>query len=504
MKRAAVVAGALAVLGALAGAAMWCWPGFGGAPVAGGPQGHDDTRPEGPAPAHGASRGANVVVLLLDTLRADQLSSYGAGQDTSPEIDRIASEGVRFARPISQCTWTRPSIGSLITSRYPRTLGIYDERDQVLPDAATTLAEVLADNGYTNLAATANPNTNTAFNFQQGYQQYVDSTVRFWWMRDNVGEHTYKQAPLQGARDVFKTLLSRVAKLDSPPYHLMATVMDIHEAHDARVDLRAQASLFEGAQNRRYLQAIAKVSGDIAWFMGELKKLPGWEHTLLVIVSDHGEGLDSHPGIPASRWHGWLTYESQAVVPFILHSTGDELPRGLVVQRPVRLLDMMPTVLDLLGIEGPEHMQGLSLRSLLGNDAAPPALPEHFVVESQLEKKHSLAVYARDWKYMEHRVAIAGTDARELQPRGGGENGSATSVLGDHPALADTLRDALRAWERAHPATPPTLRAAPLSDEMEAQLKSLGYLGDAADPAPRHDADPATRQDAGARERATP
>lgn len=431
-----------------------------------------------PPPGHGASKGANLVVILIDTLRADRLGCYGFDADTSPEIDRIARNGVRFARTVSQCTWTRPSIGSLITSRYPRSIGIYDERGQILADRYTTLAEVLKEHGYTSLAATANPNTNTAYNFQQGYDQYVDSTVRFDWMNEGIGDEEYDEAPLQSARDVFTALLERVRQLDRPPYHLMATLMEVHEAHDARVDLSAQAKLFEGYTHRRYLQAIRKVSEDIDWFKGELGKLPGWEHTLFAIVSDHGEGLDSHPGIPASRWHGWLAYESHAVVPMILYSTGSELPRGAVVERPVRLLDAVPTLLDLLGIEPRAEMDGVSLRPLLGSGEAAPPIPEDIIVETRLQGVHTMAAYGPDWKYIEHRKPIKGTEPMELQARGGGEDGGRTSKLDSNPDIAARLRDALHAWEARHESVPPTMRGEPIDAAMQKQLKSLGYLGE--------------------------
>lgn len=127
----------------------------------------------------------NVVLIIIDTLRQDKLSAYGFPEETSPEIDRMAEQGVRFNRVIAQSSWTRPSIGSMLTSQYPRTLGIYKETGEVLPDDFVTIAEALREAGYTTIGATANANINTSFNFQQGFDHYVDSTVLLRWMADS-------------------------------------------------------------------------------------------------------------------------------------------------------------------------------------------------------------------------------------------------------------------------------------------------------------------------------
>jgi arylsulfatase A-like enzyme len=119
----------------------------------------------------------NVVLIIIDTLRQDKLSAYGFPEETSPEIDRMAEQGVRFDRVIAQSSWTRPSIGSMLTSQYPRTLGIYKEMDEVLPDDFVTIAEALKEAGYTTIGATANANINTSFNFQQGFDHYREWVV---------------------------------------------------------------------------------------------------------------------------------------------------------------------------------------------------------------------------------------------------------------------------------------------------------------------------------------
>ena len=106
-----------------------------------------------------SSKKPHVVMVIIDTLRADRLGCYGYRLPTSPEIDRYASKGVRFANVISQTSWTRPSVASMLTSLHPRSIGIYREEKEILNDRFVTLAEALEQNGYRTLGATANPQT---------------------------------------------------------------------------------------------------------------------------------------------------------------------------------------------------------------------------------------------------------------------------------------------------------------------------------------------------------
>ncbi len=102
----------------------------------------------------------HVIFLIIDTVRADKMGAYGFDKPASPELDRFVTEGVGFSRAIAQCSWTRPSIESMLTGVYPRTLGLYEEENQRLGDNFQTLAELFKKNGYTTLGVTANPNIN--------------------------------------------------------------------------------------------------------------------------------------------------------------------------------------------------------------------------------------------------------------------------------------------------------------------------------------------------------
>jgi len=144
----------------------------------------------------------NVVLIIIDTLRADKLGCYGFPGDISPELDKMAKKGVQFNNVIAQSSWTRPSIGSMLTSLYPRSLGIYKEKFDILADWYVSLPEILQAKGYSTVGITANPNINKFFNFDQGFDIYMDSHVIFNWMNPEKGKvpMSVKEGPVGKSR----------------------------------------------------------------------------------------------------------------------------------------------------------------------------------------------------------------------------------------------------------------------------------------------------------------
>jgi arylsulfatase A-like enzyme len=164
----------------------------------------------------------NIVLIIIDTLRADKLGCYGSPVEASPEIDELAREGLVFQKVITQSSWTRPSVASMLTSLYPRTLGIYKEEWDVLPDEFLTLPEILQQNGYYTVGLTANPNINRTFNFHQGFDDYSDSTVIFPWMKSEAGKKKSSREldNLLRSEALFQTALK---KAESSPNHPVST-----------------------------------------------------------------------------------------------------------------------------------------------------------------------------------------------------------------------------------------------------------------------------------------
>jgi arylsulfatase A-like enzyme len=427
-------------------------------------------------PPSAVSSPPSIVLIIIDTLRSDKLGAYGYPKSTSGELDAYSRRGLRFARVVAQSSWTRPSVASLLTSRYPREIGIYKEKGHILDDRFQTLAELLKESGYTTVGATANPNINSSFNFDQGFEHYVDSDVVFHWMQKEPDEASIDERPIRTAREVLDGLLDWTASNGRPPYYVQVILMEVHQASDARRRRREYARLFPGERHRDYLQAIYAVSREVDRFIRSLEDRPEWSNALFVVTSDHGEGLSDHPHVPLSHSHGLLLYSSQVLVPLVFYTPSGDLPRGMVIDRPVRLLDLMPTLLDYAGVPVPEGLQGVSLVPLIRGGANDVSLPDRFVVETQFQSADKIGVYSQDWEYFENRDGHSGTRPSALHRVGVKEDGIRTDVARRFPEVARDLGLHLQRWEGEHPKAEPTLRTRELPPSQREQLRELGYL----------------------------
>ncbi|HVR70226.1 MAG TPA: sulfatase [Vicinamibacteria bacterium] len=440
--------------------------------------------------SRGAPARPNVVLVILDTLRADALGCYNdAYPDLSPEIDALARQGARFLDVTAQSSWTRPSVGSLLTSVYPRTLGIHGERWDVLPDGFVTLAEALRAAGYETVGVTANPNLNEVFNFHQGFDTYVESAVVWDWMRPAPGQKQGgRKQTLPDSERILERMLDHArSRTSRRPLYMQIVLMEVHEGWKlVRPEFRTNYRGLVGAP-KGYWDGVRQVSFDLGRFVERLVALPGWRNTLFVITSDHGQGLGDHPAVTRSWGHGLLLYGSQVKVPLILYDPAaaagrfsrEGTPHSLrpqEVEGRVRLLDVMPTILDYVGVPAPPDVDGRSLTPLLTGARKAPDLPPYDVTETYYDGSDKRAVHSRSWTYIENRDGHEGVNARELQRAGASENGRLTDRIDEHPAVARELADYLRAWERRFPRRPATQPARGPSQDVVDQLKALGYI----------------------------
>lgn len=436
-----------------------------------------------------ASRPPNIALIILDTVRADKLGCYGGRIDVSPALDRIAEKGLVFERTIAQCSWTRPSTGSFLTSRYPRGLGLYVEKDEMLNESFDTLAKALKRHGYATFGATANPNLNRVFNFHLGFDEYIESSVVFSWMPGARAQNVRGHVSLPSAPTLFEKALAFADAHPQGPCYVQLNLMDVHEWYVRRDSYRLTRpeyrSMFKDSGDRypAYLQAVRQLTDDTAKFIVQLSELPGWEDTLFAVISDHGEGLDDHPGVAKSLHHGWLLYESQVAVPWILYGRHWNVAQPRIRQ-PVRLLELAPTLLDLAGAPPLEGAEGISLRPLLEGKVDKVALPEYFITETDFRGASKVGAYAADWKYFENLTAHAGLPPHELQRRGGRELGLRTDQSAAQPEVAGAMRPFVEEWMANHEKAPPTLANKVLSEEEKRQLEAIGYLGDRHETAP--------------------
>lgn len=411
---------------------------------------------------------------MIDTLRADRLGCYGGPTDVSPDLDALAVDGVMFEDVLAPCSWTRPSIAGLVTGLHPRSLGIFSEEGDSLPPGVPTLAEILQERGWATYGITANPNINTCYGFARGFDDYVDSDVVFNFMEREGDQTTYAfgQTALPRSRQILKRALEWAEDHAGRPGFLQIDLMEVHE-HERQLRPGFK-DRFADHPDQGYMAAIAQVSSDLGAFVESLREVPAWEDALVVITSDHGEALEGdHPDVVVKP-HGDLLYETQLRVPLILSQPGVLAPRR--VEAAVRLIDVMPTIVELCGLTLDVPTHGVSLAGL-ARAGVVPQLPEVFVAETAWRERDKLAVYSEDWRLIENRDGHPGTDVAELQRAGGGENGSATNHIGDNGEVAAELSRHLELWEERFPRAGST-EGEPLGESARQQLREIGYAGD--------------------------
>lgn len=315
----------------------------------------------------------NIVVIIVDTLRQDHLPMYGYERNTAPTLSKFAREGA-VLDGLSPTSWTKPATASVLTGLHPIRHQAND-REDALPDEAETLAETLSRNGYTTVGISANGFASPKFNMGQGFNEFV-------WMGKLDGDLA---APAGKVNDV---LLPRLQSLRSP-YFLYVHYIDPHTPYDpplswdgsplperlgklAPVDnddldipqFRKRPEDFLQAVRDLYDGEIRYVDNKIGELLQELSRLDAGDKTVIVITSDHGEEFEEH----GRMGHGQTLYDEVTRVPLLIRAPG--LVRPGRHDGRVSLLDIMPTILSLAGIEyPPDQFDGVSLADMLRSPA---------------------------------------------------------------------------------------------------------------------------------------
>ena len=434
-----------------------------------------------------AARGPNLLLVSIDTLRADHLGAYGYGLPTSPTIDaRLAGEGVTFTDVYSQSPKTTPSHMTLLTSLYPSVHGVElwqnGKPAHVLNPAVHTLAEVLKNAGYATAAFTGGAQIDPVRGFDQGFDLYTVGgqlrRARRWlgrhrWQRFFVFYHTY---------DVHDPYLppDGYIRLFDPEYR--GRVLDA--VHRLRAEGGMSVAAWEGISRRfwdsvdrsdprdvRFVErlydaGIRRMDAEtIGPLLDRLDQLGLARDTLVGFTSDHGEAFGEH----GQFQHDDL-YAGTLHVPLVLRWPG-RLPAGLTIASRVRLIDVMPTILELLGVPAPPSLQGQSLTPLLhdaySSPAAEGAVSEYGDGRVYESLRRGGLSYIVDGS--EERLFDLLRDPAERQ-----------NVLATRPEEAVAMRAALEGWRRNCRALAPLLgprggTIAP-SDETARRLRALGYM----------------------------
>jgi arylsulfatase A-like enzyme len=320
---------------------------------------------------------------MIDTLRADHLGCYGYNRATSPNIDRLASEGVLFERCYSVASWTLPSLMSMFTGLSPAAHGCTASNSK-LPETVPTLPERFKDRGYYCAGIVSNPFAEAKYGFGRGFDVYDDYTVL---MDAELG--VFAPDPQQECGHVADvvsggivtqqaTLLAKRAKESGRPVFLFVLYFDPHDSYippapygrrfvsdykgliDGRRvgDMRRSPPTGRGLQHLMALYdgEIAYTDAEVAKLITELDALFGYQDTLTVVVADHGEAFAEHGFL----LHGNTAYREEVQVPMIWRWPG-MLPGGHRVNAPVSNMDIVKTLRDLMRFDGLDLVQGRSL-----------------------------------------------------------------------------------------------------------------------------------------------
>jgi choline-sulfatase len=465
----------------------------------------------------GAATRPNVLIYTIDTLRADHASVYGYSRETTPFLRKLGASGVVFNDCQAQATWTKASVASLLTSLYSYTHGLINDYDTI-PKGAATLAEQLRAAGYVTASIVANPYVGRTTGLDRGFDYMLEyptvlrqrtevadrgtdssalNKVVFPWLEHHRNEPFFLYAHATDPHAPYRPPPGFEEKFANPA-ETPAFDRDYAKLRDERqygggtVVSRAGAAK-AGLDPEQFIRrAVDRYDGEILHndrsfelLVNRLKELGALDNTLIIVVSDHGEEFWDH-GWTA---HGHSVYQELTHCTFLMWNPR-LLPTARHISTPVQLVDVMPTVLDLLGLKIPGVVQGQSVAPLARGQAFqrrglvvssrfahPGARQTGFVPEN---RTGSFALIDAKWKLIyRDNAKEAGIPSVELYDRTA-DLGEHRNVAQQHPRDVERLMAELSKWIEAQKRIRTVLgRGAnsTLDQQTLDQLRSLGYLG---------------------------
>ncbi len=438
--------------------------------------------------------GTNVLLIVVDTLRADKLGCYGNGLGLTPHMDAFASEGVLFKNAFSHAPWTLPSFASMLTSTYPAqhgaggslpartTSGLKGGFTSLRP-GIRTLGETFQDAGYRTGAVVNVLFVTKDFGMERGFDDL-----------DYVSSENNQQHLLRTAEKTTDTALNWIRKKDNKPFFLLVHYFDPHLAYEPPEEFRRKYAL-EGDREGRgllfgnrkdiveyrrgnyilgknkierlealYHGEVAFTDREVGRLLAELGKDRLAPNTLVVITSDHGEEFYDHGGFE----HGHTLYDELLHIPLMIRLDG-RIPAGTVVEPAVRHLDLAPTICRLTGLESEKQHEGLDLMPLMKNGA--PGDDRPVFCEGNFWGPTRFSRRAGRYKTIVHTPG-GRTEIYDLVS----DPGEKTNLAGRDPDLTNRLKADLSIVRQGMMIKAGTASNVSLTPEMEEHLRALGYL----------------------------
>ncbi len=407
----------------------------------------------------------NVLLITLDTTRADHFGFSGYEAAHTPNFDAFAAErAVSFSNAISAAPVTFPSHSTILTGTYPVFHGVHDNDGYVLDDEVTTLAEILGAEGFVTGAVLAAFPLDSEVNLDQGFETYDDDYTADWSTTEKQGRGAFSFGFLERKADRVNMAVGRWLKEHwQQRFFLWVHYFDSHQPYNAPPPYDTQFA------SEPYDGEIAFLDENFGKLLEMLESRDLLDNTIIVIVGDHGEALDDH-GEPT---HAHFVYDATMRVPLLFAVPGTPVQRGTQVPAQVRTVDIAPTILDLLDLPVLSDMQGESLVPLLEDpdrEWSSEALIENYYNKFQFGWAPLRGIRTDRQKFIEApqpELYDLIADPEELMNR----------APDQEQRVAEMSERVERLTRRFSSSDPGRSVAAQVDEETRLKLEALGYLG---------------------------
>jgi arylsulfatase A-like enzyme/Tfp pilus assembly protein PilF len=396
----------------------------------------------------------NVVLITIDTLRADHVGCYGYKQIKTPSIDSLAADGTRFDHAFAVVPVTLPSHSTMLTGTYPMLSGMHDFSGNKLSPQQPTLATVLRQAGYATGAVIGSAVLDSRFGLNQGFDFYYD---HFDFSRLDEANLDEMERPGNLVADL---ALNWLAENWQKKFFLWMHLYDPHYPY------RPPEPYAHEYVTHPYDGEIAFADAQVGRLLRFLKEKDRYHNTLILLSGDHGESLGEH----GEKTHGFFVYNATMHVPLIIRLPAKGAAR--TVSDPVSLVDLMPTVLAALGLEIPAQVQGRSLLPELRGDNS--GRPRELYGETFLPRLHfnwSELRAAENANY--HFIDAPRPELYDLTK----DPGELHNLFSEKKAVSEEMHSKLRALIREYSAGKEMAEKTGLDPALMERLKSLGYAG---------------------------
>lgn len=438
-------------------------------------------------PLRAPARSPNILIVVVDTLRADRLGAYGNSRGLTPFLDELATRGTRFANAYAPSSWTCPSVASLLTSRYASQHHV-TSFEAKLGDAEVSLAEILQEHGYAAGGFSANFRLADTHGYAQGFDHWRSYVTRNKTENKVRGDRLLRESGEWIARTQSTTQAPMLVYLQymephtpyMPPEPYLSRFIRQPDGADATV---ARSKLIAEAPGEKALTApeidlltslydgeVAAADAQLRRLFEELERSGFLDDAIVVVTADHGEEFGEHHQF----LHGFTLYNTAIRIPLIIVAPG--LPGGRVVNDDVSLIDVAPTVLDLVKAPAAPTFEGRSLVPLMAGDTAPPL---HGPVLSELEpmdstmdlRQHSRALMSGTRKLVVKRNGRMVAFALARDP---GE-GRAWLVRPNDRFNGDLVQALQSMSEDLQKSAAAEAQRQPIDESTKEKLRALGY-----------------------------